>query len=85
MEVNDIDFHSNRRDIMFNLYEIHIDEVTQQLSNPKISKSTAVDNIPAEVLKLAASVIEPSQSLTWIFNFSIKTGIYVNEWKKARV
>ena len=84
MEANDIDVHSNRqRDIVLNFSEIHIDEVTQQLSNLKISKSAGVDNIPAKVLKLAASVIAPL--LTWIFNPSIKTGIYVNEWKKARV
>ena len=83
-EINDIDFRSNRqRDIIFNFSEIHIDEVTQQLSNLKISKSSSVDNIPGKVLKLAVSIIAPS--LTWIFNLSIKTGVYVNEWKKARV
>ena len=83
-EINDIDFRSNRqRDIIFNFSEIHIDEVRQQLSNLKISKSTGVDNIQAKVLKLAASIIAPS--LIWIFNLSVKTGIYVNEWKKARV
>ena len=35
------------------------------------------------MLKLSAEIITPS--LTWIFNFSIKTGIYVDEWKKAWV
>ena len=32
------------------------------------------------MLKLSAEIITPS--LTWIFNFSVKTGIYVDEWKK---
>ena len=83
-EINNINFHSNRqRDIIFNFSEIHLKEVTQQLSNLKILKSTGVDNIPAKALKLAASIIAPS--LTWIFNLSIKTGIYVNEWKKANL
>ena len=70
-------------DMGINDRDFHIDEVTQQLSNLKISKSTGVDNIPAKALKLAASIIAPS--LTWIFNLSIRTGIYVNEWKKVRV
>ena len=84
-DINDSDFRLNRqRDVIFNFSEIHIDEVTQQLSNLKISESTCIDNIPAKALKLATSIIiAPSQ--TWIFNPSIRTGIYVNEWKKARV
>ena len=77
-EINNINFHPNRqRDITFNFSEIHLEEVTQQLSNLKILKSTSVDNIPAKALKLAATIIAPS--LTWIFNLSIRTGIYVNE------
>ena len=83
-EINNINFHPNRRrDFIFNFSETHLEEVTQQLSNLKILKSTGVDNIPAKALNLAASIVAPS--LTWIFNQSIKTGIYVNEWKKARV
>ena len=53
------------------------------MSKLKLSKSTGVYNIPARVLKLSAEIITPS--LTWIFNFSIKTGIYIDEWKKAWV
>ena len=59
------------------------DEVICQLCNLKISKLTGIDNIPAKALKLSADVIGPS--LTWIFNLSIKTGIYVYDWKKAWV
>ena len=67
----------------FQFSEINRDEVICQLCNLKISKSTGIDNIPAKALKLSADVICPS--LTWIFNLSIKTGIYVDDWKKAWV
>ena len=60
-----------------------MDDIICQLRNLKISKSTGIDNIPAIALKLSAEVIGPS--LTWIYNLSIKTGIYVDEWKKAWV
>ena len=69
-EINGSDFRSNRhRDIIFNFSETHIDEVTQQLSDLKISKRTGVDNILGKALKLASSIIAPS--LPWIFNLSI--------------
>ena len=79
---NSANYYQNpRQDLNFS--EIHPDEVIHQLANLKISKSTGIDNIPAKALKIAANIIGPS--LTWIFNLSIKTGIYVDEWKKARV
>ncbi len=76
-------YQKPRQDITFNFSEIHPDEVIHQLTNLKISKLTGIDNIPAKALKIAANIIGPS--LAWIFNLSIKTGIYVDEWKKARV
>ncbi len=42
-----------------------------------------LDAIPAKILKLAAHIIAPS--LTHIFNLSLQSGIYVNDWKRARV
>jgi sarcosine oxidase/L-pipecolate oxidase len=39
--------------------------------------------IPAKILKLASDIIAPS--LTFIFNLSLATGIYVDDWKRARV
>ena len=47
------------------------------------SKATGIDKIPAKVLKLSADIIAPS--LTTIFNQSLHTGIFVNDWKLARV
>ena len=76
-------YQKSRQDNTLNFSEIHPDEVIHQLANLKISKSTGIDNIPAKALKIAANIIGPS--LAWIFNLSIKTGIYVDEWKKARV
>ena len=74
-DCDSVNMHQNpRENITFNFSEIRPDEVTHQLVNLKISKSTGVDNIPAKPLKLAAGFIEPS--VTWIFNLSIKTEIY---------
>lgn len=51
--------------------------------NLKVNKSTGLDKIPAKVLRLSADIIAPS--LTYIFNLSLDTGIYVDDWKRARV
>jgi hypothetical protein len=51
--------------------------------NLKVNKSTGLDKIPANVLRLSADIIAPS--LTCIFNLSLDTGIYVDDWKRARV
>ena len=45
--------------------------------------STLRDLIPAKILKLSANIIAPS--LTFIFNLSLATGTYIDEWKQARV
>ena len=42
-----------------------------------------MDNIPAKVLKITANVIAPS--LTYIFNASLESGIYVDSWKLAKI
>ena len=53
------------------------------MNNLKANKSTGLDKIPAKILKLSAEIIAPS--LTYIFNLSLESGIYINEWKRARV
>ena len=53
------------------------------LSNLKVSKATGMDNLPAKILKISSYLIAPS--LTAIFNMSLKSGIYIDEWKMARV
>ena len=69
--------------VNFKFHEVSLDEVIWQLQNLKTSKATGIDNIPAKVLKISAEVVGPA--ITWIYNLSIKTGIYVEEWKKAWV
>ena len=60
-----------------------IDTVYRLLKTIDEKKSSGLDKIPNKLLKIAADVIAPS--LTEIFAKSIYTGIFPNEWKKARV
>ena len=62
---------------------ILVDSVASTLRNLKACKATGLDKIPAKILKLSANIIAPS--LTFIFNLSLATGIYIDEWKQARV
>ena len=68
---------------IFKFSEIGVEEVTAGLRNLKILKATGIDMIPSRALKIAADIIAPS--ITWIFNLSLKTGIFVDAWKKACV
>ena len=42
-----------------------------------------MDNIPAKVLKITANII--ALSLTYIFNVSLESGIYADDWKLAKI
>jgi retron-type reverse transcriptase len=53
------------------------------LKNLEANESIGLDAIPAKILKLAAHIIAPS--LTYIFNLSLQSGVYVNDSKRARV
>ena len=59
------------------------EEVYSELCYLTETKSTGLDMIPARILKISANIIAPS--ITWIFNLSLKKGIFVDEWKKAWV
>ena len=48
-----------------------------------MSKSTGFDKIPVKVLKIASSIIPPS--LTFIFDLSLSSGIFIDDWKNARL
>ena len=67
----------------FQFHQINVENVALALMNLKTNKSTDLDKIPAKVLKLTADIIAPS--LSYIFNLSLETGIYVDDWKRARV
>ena len=69
--------------IRFKFANINVSNVAMNLSNLKVSKATGMDNLPAKILKISSYLIAPS--LTAIFNMSLKSGIYIDEWKMARV
>ena len=48
-----------------------------------MSKSAGTDKIPVKMFRIAANVI--ALSLTFIFNLSIPTGEFVDDWKKVKV
>ena len=58
-------------------------DIEKTLKNFKASKATGVGGIQAKILELSSNIISPS--LTYIFNLSISTGIFVDDWKKAKV
>jgi hypothetical protein len=49
------------------------------LKNLDANESVGLDAIPAKILKLAAHII--ALSLTYIFNLSLQSGVYVNDSK----
>ncbi len=67
----------------FHLADITIDSVSKRLQKLNVSKATGMDGIPANILKLTSTLIAPP--ITFIFNLSIRTGMYIDEWKLARV
>ena len=81
---DDPNFHQHQcPGIRFYFSDISVSNVALRLQNFKASKATGVDNIPAKVLKAVSHIIAPS--LTVIFKQSLSTGIYINDWKLARV
>ncbi len=58
----------------FHFADITIDSVSKRLQKLNVSKATGMDGIPANILKLTSTLIAPS--ITFIFNLSIRTGIY---------
>ena len=60
-----------------------ISSICKQLKGLKTKKAIGLDNIPNRLLKLAADSSAPS--LTFIFNLSISSGIFPDEWKIAKV
>jgi hypothetical protein len=77
--------HCNSTGVNSKLYFHTITEtnILKNLKNLKGLMATGADGIPAKMLKLSCDIIAPS--LTYIFNLSISSGIYVDDWKRARV
>ena len=67
----------------FSFKTIDVNQVKTLLGKINVNKWSGLDNIPNKLLKMAAEIV--SQSLTHIFNKSLCTGIFPNDWKLARV
>jgi len=67
----------------FKFSPILVDNVASTLRGLKANEAIGLDKIPPKTLKLSASIVAPS--VTYIFNLSLATGIYIDDWKRARV
>ena len=72
-----------KTDKRFNFEPTNSSNVLKLLSKLCKSKATGLDNISAKLLRECPDLI--SNSLTTIFNKSIQTGVFPDEWKNARV
>ena len=67
----------------FELKEVTISDVFKKLQEVNVARATGHDNIPNKILKIAAPVI--SLSLADLFNLSITTNTFPDDWKVAKV
>ena len=67
----------------FQFTEISVLAVQRKLSQLLIGKACGIDGISAKILKYASTVI--SDPLCYIFNKSLSSGIFPDNWKIAKV
>ena len=67
----------------FELKEVTISDVFKKLQEVNVAKATGHDSIPNKILKIAALVI--SISLADLFNLSITTNTFPDDWKVTKV
>ena len=67
----------------FKFTQISEDFVLNELKNLQTNKSTGLDTISAQLLKTAAPVI--SKHLTYLFNFTLRSGKIPSDRKEAKV
>jgi hypothetical protein len=58
-------------------------EVSKLYSSISDKKATGLDQIPCKLLKLSAPIV--SKSLCDIFNLSIQTAVFPDDWKLAKI
>ena len=75
--------HHARSVNVFNFTPVLPSSILCYLKSIKVSKSSGIDNIPAKLLRDAASEI--SVSLTGLINLSLTLGNIPDEWKVAKV
>ena len=78
-----LDYLPNQNNAIFQLREISIPTVYALLSTLSTSKATGLDKISSRLIRECSDLI--AESLCLIFNRSITTGIFPNEWKCAKV
>ena len=67
----------------FTFKNISKEELSYVISSMKTSKSAGIDKISIRLMQGAGSTI--LESLHYIFNLSLNTGVFPNDWKIARV
>ena len=68
---------------LFHLKSVHPDLVFQIIGSLRNSKSTGLDNIDTNVLKLVKSEVTPA--VTHIVNLSIQNSVFPSLWKHSKV
>jgi hypothetical protein len=67
----------------FSFENISIHDIKREIKNLEIGKSTGLDKISTKLVKQADETI--FESLVYIFNLSLETGIFPDDWKHAKV
>ena len=85
IEISDFNYTNflKQTDSKFEFTSITVEEVLSELKNLNGNKSSGPDNISPKFLKDSCYIIAPI--LTIIFNQSLKTGIFSDDWALARV
>ena len=80
---NSFDEFLNQASSCFNFQRVTELDVSSQLNKLCKRKATGLDSVSARLLRECADLI--SESLALIFNQSIDTCIFSDEWKSARI
>ena len=83
MSATNAEVYLKREPSSFEFAEVESSRVLKLLFKLDITKATGLDQISNKVLKVAAPVIY--KQLTELFNLSLKSGEYPDDWKLAKV
>ena len=72
-----------RTDLNFCFRPVNVGYILNLISNLKPSVSCGLDNISSSLLKLCSPYI--SDSICDVINHVLETGIFPDDWKKAKV
>ncbi len=71
------------KNISYKIPKVESSYVLKELNAMSANKATGIDGITSRSLKAGAPVL--CNSLAFIKNLSIYTGIFINDWKVAKV